>query len=105
MIPRIKAAILIVYGFSLVTLAYKGAVDIAQDWLGDWLNEEVLDAVAPQSTPDLGSAFPLGNVVRRKCRSGLGFDNATSGPDGPGPTEGSCGSWAGFSPAAYSRLV
>ena len=79
MIARIKATILIVYGFSLVTLAYKGAVDIAQDWLGDWLNEEVLDAVAPQSTPDLGSAFPLGNVVRRKCRSGLGFDNATSG--------------------------
>jgi uncharacterized membrane protein (Fun14 family) len=41
---RIKTAILIVYGFSLVMLAYKGAVDIAQDLLGDWLNEEALDA-------------------------------------------------------------
>jgi uncharacterized membrane protein (Fun14 family) len=41
---RIRTAILIVYGFSLVMLAYKGAVDIAQDLLGDWLNEEALDA-------------------------------------------------------------
>jgi hypothetical protein len=42
---RIKTAILIVYGFSLVMLAYKGAVDIAQDLLGDRLNEEALDAL------------------------------------------------------------
>ena len=45
MIARIKTAILIVYGFSLVMLAYKGAVDIAQDLRGDWLNEEALDAL------------------------------------------------------------
>jgi uncharacterized membrane protein (Fun14 family) len=46
MIARIKAAILIVYGFSLVMLAYKGAVDIAQDLLGDRLSEEALDAIS-----------------------------------------------------------
>ena len=43
MIARIKTTILIVYGFSLVMLAYKGAVDIAQDLLSDWLNEDELD--------------------------------------------------------------
>jgi hypothetical protein len=54
MIARIKTAILIVYGFSLVMLAYKGAVDIAQDLLGDWLNEEALDALVglPVLAPD-----------------------------------------------------
>jgi hypothetical protein len=38
---RIKT-ILILCGFSLVMLAAKGAADIAQGWLGDWLGAEEL---------------------------------------------------------------
>jgi hypothetical protein len=45
MIAQIKTAILIVYGFSLVMLAYKGGIDLGQDLLGDWLGEEALDAL------------------------------------------------------------
>ena len=38
---RIKT-ILVLCGFSLVMLAAKGAADIAQGWLGDWLGAEEL---------------------------------------------------------------
>ena len=82
MIPRIKAAILIVYGFSLVTLAYKGAVDIAQDWLGDWLNEEVLDAVVglPVLALMMMELIGVGPIARHRQREANRDDGESREP-------------------------
>jgi hypothetical protein len=67
---RIKTAILIVYGFSLVMLAYKGAVDIAQDLLGDWLNEEAMDALVglPVLALTMMELIGVGPIARDRQR-------------------------------------
>jgi hypothetical protein len=82
MIARIKATILIVYGFSLVTLAYKGAVDIAQDWLGDWLNEEVLDAVVglPVLALMMMELIGVGPIARHRQREANRDDGESREP-------------------------
>jgi hypothetical protein len=82
MIARIKATILIVYGFSPVTLAYKGAVDIAQDWLGDWLNEEVLDAVVglPVLALMMMELIGVGPIARHRQREANRDDGESREP-------------------------
>jgi uncharacterized membrane protein (Fun14 family) len=85
MIARIKAAILIVYGFSLVMLAYKGAVDIAQDWLGDRLNEEVLDAVVglPVLALMMMELIGVGPIARHRQREANRDDGESQEPRPP----------------------
>jgi uncharacterized membrane protein (Fun14 family) len=88
MIARIKTAILIVYGFSLVILAYKGAVDVAQDLLGDWLNEEALDALVglPVLALMMMELIGVGPIARDRRRQTQGLCEQGSSSNTTSPT-------------------